>query len=71
MEGIIFGKKYLRERKPKAKAKVEKKILREEERPRNLEEIIATLSPFEKAILWAIGTGNYHASDIYEVANKN
>jgi len=70
MEGIIFGKKYLKERKPKAKAKVEKKILREEERPKNLEEIIATLSPFEKAILWAIGTGNYHASDIYEVANK-
>ena len=46
-------------------------VIWKEERPRNLEEIIATLSPFEKAILWAIGTGNYHASDIYEVANKN
>ncbi len=31
-----------------------------------LEEITATLTPLEKAVLWAIGAGNYSASDIYE-----
>ncbi len=35
-----------------------------------LEEITATLTPLEKAMIWAIGTGNYQASDIYEEGNK-
>ncbi len=35
-----------------------------------LEEITASLTPLEKAMLWAIGTGNYQASDIYVEANK-
>ncbi|MFZ3168279.1 MAG: type IV secretion system DNA-binding domain-containing protein [Candidatus Methanoperedens sp.] len=34
------------------------------------EEITASLTPLEKAMLWAIGTGNYLASEIYEEANK-
>ncbi len=33
-----------------------------------LEEITATLTPIEKAILWVIGIGNYQATDIYEKA---
>jgi hypothetical protein len=68
----VFGKKYLLERKPKeVKKVVEKPILKEEEeKPTNLEEIIATMTPFEKSILWAVGTGNYLASDIYEEGNK-
>jgi Type IV secretion-system coupling protein DNA-binding domain len=37
---------------------------------KTLEEITASLTPLEKAMLWAIGTGNYQASDIYEEANK-
>jgi hypothetical protein len=37
---------------------------------RTLEEITASLTPLEKAMLWAIGTGNYQASDIYLEANK-
>ena len=28
------------------------------------------MTPFEKSILWAIGTGNYLASDIYEEGNR-
>jgi hypothetical protein len=68
----VFGKKYLLERKPKEIKKVEKKPIpkKEEEKPINLEEIIATMTPFEKSILWAVGTGNYLASDIYEEGNK-
>jgi hypothetical protein len=68
----VFGKKYLLERKPKeVKKVVEKPILKEEEeKPTNLEEIIATMTPFEKSILWAVGTGNYLASDIYEEGNR-
>ncbi len=37
---------------------------------RTLEEITSSLIPLEKAMLWAIGTGNYFASDIYLEANK-
>ncbi len=37
---------------------------------KTLEEITASLTPLEKAMLWAIGTGNYQASDIYLEANK-
>jgi len=67
----FFGRKYLVERKPKeAKRVLEKPIPREEEEPRNLEEIIATMTPFDKAVLWAIGVGNYKASEIYEEGNK-
>ena len=62
----------MRERKPKEikKEVVEKPALKEEAKTRTLEEIVATMSPFEKAILWAIGTGNYNASDIYVEGNK-
>jgi hypothetical protein len=69
---IHFGKRYLRERKLKeAKEEVPKKpILKEGEKPRTLEEIVAMMTPFEKAILWAVGTGNYLASDIYEEGNR-
>lgn len=72
MRETVFGKKYLLERKPKeVKKVVEKPIPREEEeKPTNLEEIIATMTPFETAILWAVGTGNYLASDIYEEGNR-
>lgn len=35
-----------------------------------LEEITASLTPLEKAMLWAIGTGNYQASMIFKEANK-
>jgi hypothetical protein len=68
----VFGKKYLLERKPKEVKKVVEKPIpkEEEEKPINLEEIIATMTPFEKSILWAVGTGNYLASDIYEEGNK-
>ena len=47
-----------------------KEILPGEEKPRNLAEIIATMTPLEKAVLGAIGIGNYHSSDIFEEANK-
>ena len=67
MGSVRFGAKYLRERKPKTVE--EKPELVEIEHPRTLEEIIATMTPFEKAIIWAIGVGNYHASDIYRETN--
>ncbi len=41
-----------------------------ETKSKTLEEITASLTPLEKAMLWAIGTGNYQASDIYVEANK-
>ncbi len=72
MRNTVFGKKYLVERKPKEvkkEAKVEPEI-EEEEKSITLEEIIATLTPFEKSILWAIGVGNYTSADIYQEANK-
>jgi hypothetical protein len=73
MEEIVFGRKYLLERKAKEiKEKVEVKPAEEEEGEKltTLEEIIATLTPLEKAILWAIGVGNYNSADIYEEGNK-
>ncbi|MEM0328371.1 MAG: TraM recognition domain-containing protein [Nitrososphaeria archaeon] len=73
LEETIFGKKYLLERKKKeVKKEAEEKppIEKEEEKSTTLEEIIATMTPFEKSILWVIGIGNYKASDIYEEANK-
>jgi hypothetical protein len=72
MREVVFGRKYLLERKPKvveAKAK-EKPAEEEKEEMTTLEEIIATLTPLEKAILWAIGVGNYTSADIYEEGNK-
>jgi hypothetical protein len=68
----VFGRKYLLERKPKEVRKVVEKPIpkEEEEKPTTLEEIIATMTPFEKSILWAVGTGNYLASDIYEEGNR-
>ncbi|MEO0242782.1 MAG: hypothetical protein ABIM42_07105, partial [candidate division WOR-3 bacterium] len=69
----FFGKKYLMERKPKeAEKKVELKPILEEEKEKltTLEEIVATMTPFDKAVLWAIGVGNYKASEIYEEGNK-
>ncbi|MDD2666635.1 MAG: type IV secretion system DNA-binding domain-containing protein [Methanocellales archaeon] len=77
-----FGKKYLLERrgwerekelvKDKGIIKTEEKPVfkAKEEKPRTLEEIIALMDYLDKAILWAIGTGNYYASDIFEEANK-
>lgn len=41
-----------------------------EKKSKTLQEITASLTPLEKAMLWAIGTGNYQASDIYEEGNK-
>jgi hypothetical protein len=71
MDEIVFGKKYLLERKPKVEGKVKEKPVEEEkEKLITLEEIIATMTPLEKAILWAIGVGNYTSADIYEEANK-
>jgi hypothetical protein len=72
MKGIVFGRKYLLERKPKtAEAKAREKPPEEEkEEMTTLEEIIATLTPLEKAILWAIGVGNYTSAEIYEEGNK-
>jgi hypothetical protein len=71
MEEIVFGKKYLLERKAKeVERKVKVKPAEEEEKLTTLEEIIATLTPLEKAILWAIGVGNYNSADIYEEGNK-
>jgi len=65
------------EEKIKVKPLLEKPIHKEvktrktnDERPVTLEEIIASMLPIEKAILYAIGTGNYLASDIFEVGNK-
>ena len=62
----FIGKKYLMERK------VEKEEFKPEEKEEltALEEIIATLTPLEKAILWAIGSGYYKASAIFEQGNK-
>jgi hypothetical protein len=70
MEEVVFGRKYLLERKPrKVEEKVEVKPA-EEEKLTALEEIIATMTPLEKAILWAIGVGNYNSADIYEEGNR-
>ncbi len=41
-----------------------------EKKSRALQEITASLTPLEKAMLWAIGIGNYQASDIFIEANK-
>jgi|Deesub1362B_J571_1020462.scaffolds.fasta_scaffold00067_45 hypothetical protein len=73
-----FGLEYL---KPRGRFESEKvpdkekkakqiKSKEKEEKPRTLEEIIASMPPIEKAILWAIGTGNYNASEIFEEGNK-
>jgi hypothetical protein len=72
MEEIVFGRKYLLERKPReVEEKVKEKPAEEEkEKLTTLEEIIATMNPLEKAILWAIGVGNYSSADIYEEGNK-
>jgi hypothetical protein len=72
MKGIVFGRKYLLERKPKtAEAKAREKPPEEEkEELTTLEEIIATLTPLERAILWAIGVGNYTSAEIYEEGNR-
>jgi hypothetical protein len=72
MGEIVFGRKYLLERKVKeVKEKVEVKPTEEEkEKLTTLEEIVATMTPLEKAILWAIGVGNYNSADIYEEGNK-
>ncbi len=52
MREVVFGRKYLLERKPKeVKEAVERPLPREEEKPRNLEEIVATMTPFDKAVL--------------------
>jgi len=69
MDEIVFGKKYLLERRPKVEEKVKEKPAKEEKLT-TLEEIVATMTPLEKAILWAIGVGNYTSADIYEEANK-
>jgi hypothetical protein len=72
MSEVVFGRKYLLERKPrKVEEKVEVKPTEEEKKKLTaLEEIIATMTPLEKAILWAIGVGNYNSADIYEEGNK-
>jgi hypothetical protein len=71
MGEVVFERKYLLERKAKeVKEKIEVKPAEEEEKLTTLEEIIATLTPLEKAILWAIGVGNYNSADIYEEGNK-
>jgi hypothetical protein len=72
MSEVVFGRKYLLERKPrKVEEKVEGKTAEEEkEKLTALEEIIATMTPLEKAILWAVGVGNYNSADIYEEGNK-
>jgi hypothetical protein len=72
MKEVVFGRKYLLERRSKAvEAKTKEKLPEEEkEEMTTLEEIIATLTPLEKAILWAIGVGNYTSADIYEEGNK-
>lgn len=75
MKKLQFGKRYLRKRKvleekTKIEAKEKPKEEEIEEGPRTLEEIIASMEPLEKAILYAIGIGNYTASEIYEKGNK-
>jgi hypothetical protein len=72
MGEVVFGKKYLLERRPReVEEKVKEKPAEEEkEKLTTLEEIIATMTPLEKAILWAIGVGNYSSADIYEEGNK-
>jgi len=73
MGEVVFGRKYLLERRPKEvkkESKVEVTEEEEKEKLTTLEEIIATMTPFDKAILWAIGVGNYTSADIYEEANK-
>jgi hypothetical protein len=69
-----FGSKYLLKRKAPVKelkeVAVKEKAVEGEEKPRTLEEIIATMTPLEKAILWAIGVGNYNSADIYDEGNK-
>ncbi len=84
LENHHFGLKYLRprgkplleeakekEEKPKPKDKAPQTEISAPSREAvALEEITASLIPLEKAMLWAIGTGNYQAHDIYEEANK-
>jgi hypothetical protein len=61
--------------KPKGITKPKTEVLQgetplHEKKSNTLQEITASLTPLEKAMLWAIGTGNYQASDIYEEGNK-
>lgn len=59
LRSIVFGRKYLRERKLKeAEKKVEEKpILKEGEKPRNLEETVATMPAISGRKVWAtVGT---------------
>ena len=82
----VFGRRFLLERgreeaakkaekreeisETKAPLSTKEKKIKQEQKTRTLEEIIASMIPIEKAILYAIGTGNYYASDIFEIANK-
>ncbi|VVB84955.1 Type IV secretion-system coupling protein DNA-binding domain protein [uncultured archaeon] len=64
-----------KDEKPKSEeiAKLEettKPKTEEKTKSKTLQEITASLIPLEKAMLWAIGTGNYQASDIFIEANK-
>lgn len=69
---IQFGLKYLMPRRKTQLLEKDKDKDKDKNKKnfRTLEEITATLIPLEKAMLWAMGTGNYLASDIYEEANK-
>jgi hypothetical protein len=82
----VFGRRFLLERggeeaakktekreeisETKAPSATGRKKIKQEQKTRTLEEIIASMIPIEKAILYAIETGNYYASDIFEIANK-
>jgi hypothetical protein len=72
LKNTQFGMSYLRKREIKEEKlkEIEAKPEPREEKPRTLEEIIVTMDYLDKAILWAIGTGNYLASDVFEEGNK-
>jgi hypothetical protein len=64
-ENVVIGKRYLLERKRETE-----EIKAEDEKKINLEKIVKDLTPLEKAILFAIGTGNYLLTEIYEKTNE-
>jgi len=76
VEKTLFSERYLRKKevleKPELKEEALQEIVesREKNQVRTLEEIIASMTALEKAMLYAIGTGNFLASDIFEEGNK-
>ena len=76
VEKTLFSERYLRKKEVLEKPELKEEALQEiveskdKNQVRTLEEIIASMTALEKAMLYAIGTGNFLASDIFEEGNK-